>query len=107
MSNAVKFIKEGEIRVTAQTTGSGDGEVEEIEIAVSDSGIGVKQEKQEEIFLPFTQADVSNSRKYGGTGLGLSISRSLARLLGGDITLKSTPGEGTTFTVRLPVKLAA
>jgi len=107
VSNAVKFTHEGKIHVTAQAASSEDGEVEAMEIAISDSGIGIEQEKQEEIFLPFTQADVSNSRKYGGTGLGLSISRSLARLLGGDITLKSTPGEGATFTVRLPVKVAS
>jgi signal transduction histidine kinase len=107
MSNAVKFTAEGEIRVSARTLRSEDGEVNEMEITVSDSGIGIEQEKQEEIFLPFTQADVSNSRKYGGTGLGLSISRSLARLLGGDITLESTQDDGATFTIRLPVKVAA
>ena len=97
LSNAVKFTTAGTITITAQHH---DGE---ITIAVADTGIGIPAEALEHIFEEFRQVDSSTTRQYGGTGLGLSISRRLAQLLGGDITVQSTVGVGSTFTVTLPL----
>lgn len=98
LSNAFKFTETG--GVSLRIAAAGDGAVA---FAVKDTGIGVSAEQQEAIFEAFRQADGTISRKYGGTGLGLSISRQLSRLLGGSITLRSQPGEGSTFTVTIPV----
>ena len=109
MSNAIKFTAKGKVSVKFekpedgirfQANGLQNGTI--IAISVTDSGIGIPLDKQKEIFEAFKQADGSISRKYGGTGLGLSISRELAKLLGGEIQLVSTHGEGSTFTFYLP-----
>jgi CheY-like chemotaxis protein/signal transduction histidine kinase len=96
LSNAVKFTERG--GVTLDITMSG----EQIAFAVRDTGIGIPADQHESIFEAFRQADGSTNRKFGGTGLGLTISRDLARLLGGDLRVESTPGRGSTFTLTLP-----
>jgi len=97
LSNAAKFTERGE--VTLRVSGADD---ERVEFAVRDTGIGIAEHQQGIIFEAFRQADGSTHRRYGGTGLGLSISRDLARLLGGDLTVRSAPGEGSVFTLVLP-----
>ncbi len=100
IGNATKYTQQGQITVTVDGDRSTS---EDFQIHVRDTGPGIAPEEQERIFEPFTQADSSPTRPVGGTGLGLSISLRLARLLGGDITLQSTPGEGSTFTLHLPL----
>ena len=98
LSNAMKFTEQG--KVALRVFGNADGTVS---FAVSDTGIGIPEHQQELIFEAFRQADGSTHRRYGGTGLGLSISRDLAHLLGGNITVQSTPGQGSVFTLVLPL----
>ncbi len=109
LSNALKFTEHGGITISATcrtatvTTEQGLTEAEQVAIAVKDTGIGIAPELQARIFEAFYQVDNSNSRKYGGTGLGLSIVREFTALLGGKIEIESQPGQGTTFTVLLPM----
>ncbi|MBO9517013.1 MAG: response regulator [Porphyrobacter sp.] len=98
LSNAVKFTAQGEVSLTVAPTAPG-----RLAFAVRDTGPGIPADQQDAIFEAFRQADGGIARKYGGTGLGLSISRELAHLLGGTITVASTPGQGSTFTLELPV----
>jgi HAMP domain-containing protein/signal transduction histidine kinase/CheY-like chemotaxis protein len=106
LSNAFKFTAEGEVRLDFKPErGSHNGVTRQIEglaIMVTDTGIGIPEDKQKLIFEAFQQADGTTSRKYGGTGLGLSISREIARLLGGELRVESTPGKGSTFTLVVP-----
>ncbi len=104
LSNAAKFTQEGEIELGAERIG-GPGD-EWVEIRVRDTGIGIAPDRQEQVFEPFTQADSATTRRYGGTGLGLTISRRLCEGLGGQIRLDSALARGSTFTVRLPARLA-
>jgi signal transduction histidine kinase len=99
-SNANKFTERGTVTIAAQSQQL-DGR-EWITVAVTDTGIGMTEEQMGRLFQEFSQADSSTTRKYGGTGLGLAISRHFCRMMGGDITVASKPGEGSTFTLRLP-----
>ena len=101
LSNALKFTEKGTVAVRASAA---DGR---LRIAVVDSGIGIPAEKHEEIFESFRQVDAGTTRKFGGTGLGLAIVRNLARALDGEVSVTSVEGEGTTFTVDLPLIEAA
>ncbi|PWE41252.1 two-component system sensor histidine kinase/response regulator [Pseudomonas prosekii] len=99
LSNAVKFTEKGSVSLTVASQ-PGDG----IAFIVRDSGIGIAADQQESIFEAFRQADGTTNRRYGGTGLGLSISRDLAVLLGGSISVTSEPGQGSSFTLVLPLQ---
>lgn len=110
LSNAFKFTAQGEVRVRIDRAPRGlaylDAELagsEVLAIAVTDTGIGIPEDKQEQIFEAFRQVDGTTSRKYGGTGLGLSISRNFAQLIGGELHVTSQLGQGSTFTLYLPL----
>lgn len=116
ISNAAKFTQNGEITLTVKAERSshpivshigdrGEGKPR-VQFRVSDTGIGMTSEQLARLFQAFTQADASTTKKYGGTGLGLAISRKFCRLMGGDLTVESKQGAGSTFTVELPVELA-
>lgn len=104
ISNAAKFTKNGEITLRLYRKAWNNG-IECFYIEVADTGIGIKEEDMKSIFKAFTQADTSATRQFGGTGLGLAITRSFCRIMGGDVTVKSTYGSGSCFTMRLPTNL--
>jgi signal transduction histidine kinase/CheY-like chemotaxis protein len=105
LSNAAKFTHEGVIGLVVQGE-QADG-VDWIRMSVSDSGIGIPPEKIDHVFDEFSQADETTTRDYGGTGLGLPISRRFCHMMGGDITVETVVGQGSTFTIRLPLVVAA
>jgi signal transduction histidine kinase len=98
LANAFKFTQRGSVKLVMAPSAP-----RSIAFSVVDTGIGIPADKQDIIFEAFRQADGSTSRQYGGTGLGLSISRELARLLGGELSVSSTPGQGSSFTLLLPL----
>jgi signal transduction histidine kinase len=98
VSNACKFTENGTVSIRVSNLESEDC----VELSVSDTGIGVSPEQVAILFQPFTQADASTARKYGGTGLGLAITKRLCEMLGGGISMASEPGQGSTFSIRLP-----
>jgi signal transduction histidine kinase/CheY-like chemotaxis protein len=106
VGNAVKFTERGHVCVTLQVWLDG-GEAAQVSVAVEDTGIGIPADKLGAVFEKFTQADASTTRRYGGTGLGLAISRQLAELMSGQLSVESCLGRGSTFTLRLPLPVAA
>ncbi|MBL8952947.1 MAG: response regulator, partial [Myxococcaceae bacterium] len=100
LSNALKFTERGGVTLTVSPVHG-----KRIAFAVKDTGIGIEKHQQDIIFEAFRQADGTTNRKHGGTGLGLSISRDLGRLLGGEVTVDSAPGRGSTFTLTVPERL--
>jgi GAF domain-containing protein/CheY-like chemotaxis protein len=104
LSNACKFTDHGTVTLAVSREASLDQEW--LRFSVSDTGIGMLQEQLARLFEAFSQADAATTRKYGGTGLGLALSRRLCRMMGGDVTVESESGRGSTFTIRLPAVVA-
>jgi signal transduction histidine kinase len=100
LSNACKFTQNGTVRLDVKVTAEQDQEW--IDWSVSDTGIGISPDQMDKLFKSFSQVDSSSTRRHGGTGLGLAISRRLCELMGGTIFVESKPGQGSTFTMRLP-----
>ncbi len=105
LGNAVKFTGEGKITLSARAASNEDGS-QRIDIAVTDTGIGIPPDRHAAIFEQFVQAEQSTARRYGGTGLGLAISSRLASLMGGELGLRSAEGQGSVFTLCLPLVAA-
>jgi signal transduction histidine kinase len=112
LSNAAKFTHQGRVTLTVQrrtTTGPGSTAADHsgpwVCFCVTDTGIGMSEEQLRNLFKAFTQATVATTRRYGGTGLGLAISRQLSQIMGGDISVESTQGQGSTFQVWLPARV--
>jgi len=106
ISNAVKFTEHGEIRILAELLPASAIREPTLQVAVADTGIGISPAQRQRLFQAYQQSESSIARQFGGTGLGLAISRELARKLGGDISVESTPGVGSTFIVRIAARPA-
>ena len=102
LGNAVKFTENGSIRIGVSFLPQWRPDQSAVSVDVTDTGIGIRREALANLFQPFTQAESSTTRKYGGTGLGLAISHQIVTALGGELTVRSTPGEGSTFTITIP-----
>ncbi len=100
VGNAIKFTEKGVVKITVGCTRQDDGSAR-MQFEVADTGIGISAEEMDRLFQPFTQADMTFTRRFGGTGLGLAISQRLARLLGGQIEVRSEPGKGSTFILTI------
>ncbi|MCQ4277608.1 CHASE domain-containing protein [Pseudomonas stutzeri] len=108
VTNALKFTEQGSVDIhVSSRPAESPGDEDMLQICVTDTGIGIAEDQHERIFQAFQQIDGSISRQYGGTGLGLAIARQLAEVLGGGIRLTSSPGQGSSFTVELPLKASA
>ena len=105
LSNAYKLTQQGTIGLTA--TRQAEDEVDWIILSVTDTGIGVTPEQMGKLFQAFSQAETSTASQYGGTGLGLAITRKFCQMMGGDVTVESEVGQGSTFTIRLPTEVTA
>ena len=106
LSNAAKFTEHGKVLLEVRRTEPTNGAEPCFEFSVTDSGIGMSPEQKERLFQTFYQGDSSTTRKYGGTGLGLAISRRFVQMMGGEIAVQSALGSGSTFRVRLPVRIS-
>ncbi|MES2919610.1 MAG: ATP-binding protein [Pseudomonadota bacterium] len=106
LSNAVKFTAQGQVRLSCAELRR-EGRLVWLRFEVADTGIGIEPDVQSRLFRPFTQADASTTRRFGGTGLGLAICKRLAEAMGGRVTLESTPGQGSVFSVDLPFEWVA
>lgn len=107
VSNALKFTERGSIKLELRPLPDAPVGHARIELAVSDSGVGLSESQMARLFQPFVQAELSTTRQYGGTGLGLNICKRLVTMMGGDITVNSRLGEGSTFRVTLTLPLAS
>jgi signal transduction histidine kinase len=107
LSNACKFTERGRITLTVSHASDALLPADWITFRISDTGIGITPEQMAKLFQPFTQADASTTRQYGGAGLGLAITQRFCQLMGGDITVDSEVGKGSTFTIRLPTQVTA
>ncbi|HTC06380.1 MAG TPA: ATP-binding protein [Xanthobacteraceae bacterium] len=106
IDNAVKFTERGAVRLDVRATRATRGRVKLL-FCIADSGIGLTRAEIKRLFRPFTQANAEIARRYGGSGLGLAVVKSLARLMGGDLTVTSTPGRGATFRLAIVLPVAA
>ena len=106
VGNAIKFTEKGEVRVEVQRMDEGDSTLATLRFSVHDTGIGMTRDQIGEVFEPFSQADTSNTRRYGGTGLGLTIVQRMVDLMGGHVEVESQPGTGSCFTFELKLPSA-